>query len=606
LVLVLTFLVGSPAARAVQYAEGLPAGVVAAEVDGQPIDASNVPETDEPSPQVTGRINNGLASVDVAIADGEVVRFALEVDERGRFRGAPPTPLEPGEYTLYFFDALVGSFVVTEAAAGEQRAGARGAGTAGAPGVDIARVVPFPFDFGEAIPDLGLLDGRYFTLNDEALRSATAAGDASAESIDETRRTLRESGWQGRYESRLAVPLPDDPSRFSVQVSSFAILYDEAESAEAAFAASTGSGEAVSSATVGDESELIALAGTTPDTGAPYQALRLIYRLDRILGMVILADLAGGEVEQSLLESVAQAVVTRGATVLSDEAVALSPRALRLDLADATGVSIEEAYEVVDGALIGLYDEDDALRQGREATYSGTSDAYASMVTAVARGGEDGGIGTPEAAATSTVAYGTTLLSFLSPEDANLWLGDLPDRLTEDPLRGYLSFSAVDDAPVFGEGSATYAFQRQVGDDVAVGFRVYVRVGAEVAAVEFASVEETTLEEIGGVITAQIACLEIAACPSDAPIPGARQGRTPDERVATAEGEPAADDGAIRREGRDQRNEAEEGNTTSDPTEAPETETETDASRGGGVVDVAPTEEPADGVNDGGVEGIGA
>jgi hypothetical protein len=269
LVLVLTFLVGSPAARAVQYAEGLPAGVVAAEVDGQPIDASNVPETDERSPQVTGRINNGLASVDVAIADGEVVRFALEVDERGRFRGAPPTPLEPGEYTLYFFDALVGSFVVTEAAAGEQRAGARGAGTSGAPAVDIARVVPFPFDFGEAIPDLGLLDGRYFTLNDEALRSATAAGDASAESIDETRRTLRESGWQGRYESRLAVPLPDDPSRFSVQVSSFAILYDGAESAEAAFAASTGSGEAVSSATVGDESELIALAGHHPRHRCP-------------------------------------------------------------------------------------------------------------------------------------------------------------------------------------------------------------------------------------------------------------------------------------------------------------------------------------------------
>jgi hypothetical protein len=269
--------------------------------------------------------------------------------------------------------------------------------------------------------------------------------------------------------------------------------------------------------------------------------------------MVILADLAGGEVEQTLLESVAQAVVTRGATVLSDEAVALSPRALRLDLADATGVSIEEAYEVVDGALIGLYDEDDALRQGREATYSGTSDAYASTVTAVARGGEDGGIGTPEAAATSTVAYGTTLLSFLSAEDAESLARGSAGPVDRGPAPG-LSL-------LLGRGRCTGVWGR-VGDvrlPAPGRGRCRPRVPGLRPGRSGGRGDRVCLgggDDLGGdrgVVTAQIACLEIAACPSDAPIPGARQGRTPDERVATAEGEPAADDGAIRREGRDQR-----------------------------------------------------
>ena len=200
---------------AAQYAEGLPPGVVAAAVDGQPIDAVNVPRTNKPAPQISGRINTGLPSVDVAIADGEVVRFALEVDARGRFKGRPPAALAPGEYSLYFFDALVGAFVVEESAEASPAArGQGGANRAGLPELDIARIVPFPFDFGDAIPALGLLDGRFFTLEDEALRSATASGDASADAVEQTRDTLRTSGWRGRYESRLAVPLPDDTSRF--------------------------------------------------------------------------------------------------------------------------------------------------------------------------------------------------------------------------------------------------------------------------------------------------------------------------------------------------------------------------------------------------------
>jgi hypothetical protein len=203
----------------------------------------------------------------------------------------------------------------------------------------------------------------------------------------------------------------------------------------------------------------------------------VIYRLDRLLGMIILADLSGGEVDQDLLESVAQSVVDRGAEVLNGDAPNVSPRALRLDLTNADAVSLEEAYEVVDGALIDLYNEDDPLRQAREATYSGTTDAYSSAVVA-ANGVQAGDEQTAtEETGGTTVAYGSTVLAFPSPEDAEEWLSGLADRLSEDPLRGYLSFAAVSDPPVFGEGSAVYAFQRQIDDEVASGYRVYVRVG---------------------------------------------------------------------------------------------------------------------------------
>jgi hypothetical protein len=171
IVLALTFLAGPVSTVGAQYAGALPAGVVAAEVDGQPIDADNTPETDDPSPQISGRINTGLPSVDLAIGDGEVVRFTAPVDERGRFRATPPEPLEPGQYSLYIFDALVGAFTVSAAAEDDRNAGA-GEGRAETPDLDIARVVPFPFDFGEAIPGLGLLDGRFFSLDEEARRSA--------------------------------------------------------------------------------------------------------------------------------------------------------------------------------------------------------------------------------------------------------------------------------------------------------------------------------------------------------------------------------------------------------------------------------------------------
>lgn len=592
--LVWTVLVGlaGGAARA-QYAEGLPPGVVAAEVDGQPIDAANSPTTSDPSPPISGRINTGVAAVDLAIGDGEIVRFTLEVDGRGRFRGQPPAPLAPGVYTLYIFDALVGSFTIqdggTAGANGNERE--RGGGT---PDLDIARVVPFPADFGDQIPGLGLLDGRFYTIDDEALRIASADGEPTREDIDQTRQGLRDNGWRSRYEARLAVPDPNDPTRFQIQVSSFVIVYANAEAAQAAFAASVAGADVLPGATIGDESELILLTGTTPDTGVTYQALRLLWRQDNLLGMTILADLLGNAPDQAVLEAAVQAVAARAEAVLAAQTDPLSIKALRLDLRDPTGIAFDEAYEVIDGVLAPLYDEDDALRQAREEAFAGTFDVYAGSATGVAGARRERDAATPgpaPAAARRAFAYATTVYAFPTPEDADAWLAGLGDRIERDPLRGYLSFAGVADAPLFGDGSATYAFQRPIGDATGAGFRVYVRVGSEVAAVEFGAAPEATLDEVAALVEAQIACLQAGACAGAAAFPGdvpraadgEERDRARDRQDAGGQGGGVRDVGAPADAG-------EPAGVSDAPVETPAASDAATEPPRGGVVDVVPTE----------------
>ena len=43
------------------------------------------------------------------------------------------------------------------------------------PLLDIARVVPYPADFGDQVPGIGFVDGRFVTLDEDARRAAAAA-----------------------------------------------------------------------------------------------------------------------------------------------------------------------------------------------------------------------------------------------------------------------------------------------------------------------------------------------------------------------------------------------------------------------------------------------
>ncbi len=500
---------------AAQVAEGLPPGVVAAEVDDQPIDAVNVPETDSTTPEFAGRINTGASTVEIVITDTRILRFTLEVDDRGRFRGAAPSPLEPGEHALYIFDSLVGSFVVSADATAGDATGDRDEQVRDGL-LDIARAVPEPADFGEAVPGLALLEGSFTSLDEEARRIAAAEGDDSPDAVSSIREELDANGWRQRYESRLAVPDPADPSRFALQVSSSAVEYDDPSQAASAFAATAGSADAIAGAQIGQGSELLLLTGTTPDTGVEYEALRLLYVQDRVLGLIVVADLLGGAPDQALLETVGGNVAARAASVSAGDLNGPATRALRLDAPAPSSIGANEAYQVIDGLLVPLYGEDERGRTERTAMFAGSVEAFVGSALGAAR---EGGQIDDGSATERVFAYQTTVIAFPTPDDAAFWIANLATTLANDPVRGYTAFDPVSAAPTVGEESAVFAVGRDVGAPLD-GFRTYLRVGAEVAIVELAAAPAASLDEALALATDQAACLERGRCPQPASVSG--------------------------------------------------------------------------------------
>ena len=552
-----------------QYAEGLPPGILSVEVDGQPIDAVTVPVTSNPTPEVSGRVELGVPAIELAVADGEVIRFPAELDDRGRFRVPVPQPLADGQYALYINDMLIGVFTVESGAADEQRAPG--------PLLDIARVVPYPADFGDLVPGIGFLDGRFYTLEEEAARTAvTADGD-----VRETRRRLAEAGWLQRYENRLAVPNADNPDVFDIQVSSFVVEYASGADARSAFTTLVGDEPTVEAPTVGDESAVTLLTGTTPDTGSEYQAARLVFRVGPILGMIVYADLRNEAPDLALLDTVAQGVAGRGAVVADRQSVPLGAMTLRLDPAGAAeGLIRRDLYDVRAGVLTALFGEHDSTRESRIELFTGTTDAFSSTTNGTFSQGDSGersettapedttgptptsvigvegqvtesetvatpavGDETTAAVATAQVFMVSALYAFPADAEAEAWLVDQRERLLAQEATGVTTFTEVADAPVLGDASATFATRRPVGagEEIVGGFRIYARVGAIVAVVDIGSVPDMPLNGATRIMEMQIACIEEQGCAGPATLPGRLFGGTDEADAGEPEQEAAAE-----------------------------------------------------------------
>jgi hypothetical protein len=540
-----------------QYAEGLPPGILSVEVDGQPIDAVTIPVTNNPTPEISGRVELGVQVIELAVANGEVTRFSAELDDRGRFRVPVPRPLPDGQYTLYINDVLIGVFAVESGAANEQREPG--------PLLDIARVVPYPADFGELIPGIGFLDGRFYTLEEEATRTAaTANGD-----VRQTQRRLAEAGWLQRYENRLAVPKGDNPDVFDIQISSFVIEYASGADARSAFAVLVGDETSVDAPTVGDESSLTLLTGTTPDTGAEYQAARLVFRVGPMLGMIVYADLRNEAPNLTLLDTVAQAVAGRGTLVADRQSVPLGAMTLRLDPTGAAqGLIRRDLYDVRAGVLTALFSEDDSTRESRVTLFTGTTDAFSATTngtfsqngsgqpTATAAPEEpaeptptsvisvEGQASQPETpatpaqsdqsaaeSATAQVFMVSALYAFPTDAEAESWLTAQQERLRAQET-GATTFTEVAEGPALADASATFATQRPVGtgEQTARGFRIYSRVGAIVAVLDIGSVPDMPLNGATRIMEMQVACIQEQGCTGPATLPARLFGGT-DEAV---------------------------------------------------------------------------
>ncbi|MCD6057366.1 MAG: hypothetical protein K0Q89_896 [Thermomicrobiales bacterium] len=536
-----------------QDADALPPGVRSVDVDGQPIDAATAPVTNNPTPEIGGRVDLEVPAIELIIGDDGAIRVTAELDDRGRFRTVVPQALEDGQYSLSIGELPIGTFTVDSAA---QVAADTSQQRDREPFLDIARVVPYPVDFGDFAPGIGFLGGQYFTLQEEAARTAAADGEATAQDIRETQRSLAEAGWLQRYENRLAVPSTDNPETFDLQVSSFVVEYASGDHASTAFAALAGADSGVEFPVVGNESALTRLSGVTPDTGSEYQAARLVFRVGPMLGMIVYADLLNQEPDLALLDTVAQSVAGRAAVVADRDTVPLGAMTLRLDPSAAVDALVRrDIYDVRAGTLTALYAEDDATRDGRVELLTGTTDAFSSTTNGMFASGdtnrsdrdsesaaqaelsptsviaiegeptESNIISTPQAIESASegeeeeqnsvqVFSTSALYGFPGDAEAQAWLNGNQERLAAGAASGDESLIEVPEGPTLGDESITFQTRRAIGagEQTANGFRIYSRVGAIIAALEISSTGDLPLNDVAKLMALQVDCIEAGGC----------------------------------------------------------------------------------------------
>lgn len=516
-----------------QYEPTLPPGIVSIEVDGQTINSLAVPQTDSSTPEISGRVDDSVPSLGLAVSNGDIVRFPATIGGSGRFRAVPPQPLADGFYALYANDLLVGSFSIAGGTPGPRVPGAL---------LDIARVTPYPADAAQSLPALSFLDGRFISLREEAVR--TAAGNPDGPDAGEIERQLAQAGWLQRYENRLAVPNGDDPRRFDIQISSFVVEYASGADARTAFD-SLSSGDAVEFASVGDESRLVLLSGATPDTGADYQAARLVLRVGPLLSVIVYADLRNEPPDLDLLQTIGATVAARGGLVADRQVIPLGSMTLRPDLSGAqTGTVVSALYENRGGAMTAMFGEDEATRTERADVLAGTTDAFTSSTSGDflrsgnarnnRRSGNSSVAATPGAGdavaspgpnpAPARVSFRTALYAFPSESEADIWTATQENALDAGESEETV-YQRLSEAPALADAAAVYTMVTRQEDGTELhGYRIYARSGLIVAVLDVQSSPAVSLRGAVGLMEEQLACIAAGGCAGSASLPGSMFG----------------------------------------------------------------------------------
>jgi hypothetical protein len=115
----------------------------------------------------------------------------------------------------------------------------------------------------------------------------------------------------------------------------------------------------------------------------------------------------------------------------------------------------------------------------------------------------------------------TALLAFPGDTEAETWLETQRDALLTGAPTDAGTFTAVPQAPVLGEASATFATRRRVGagEQEVGGFRLYSRVGAIVAVLDVESSGEVPLDGAARLMRFQLECIQRQGCAGRASVP---------------------------------------------------------------------------------------
>ena len=210
------------------------------------------------------------------------------------------------------------------------------------------------------------------------------------------------------------------------------------------------------------------------------------------------------------VERLAAALLARIEAVRAGAGAGLEPRLLRLELAEQPP-AIFDVYDRRGGETFPLYGVDPEDAADREQLYGAATDVY-TYETFVATGRVHD----------ATPYYAVKLYRFPDAASAATWLAGAPEQLFADP-GSFIDLSEVDEAATIGEESRTVAYGFPVTNVVhTYGYRIYARVGREVARVQLDGEPEVPLPVVEALARAQVACLAgTAVCPARAPVPPA-------------------------------------------------------------------------------------
>lgn len=369
-------------------------------------------------------------------------------------------------------------------------------------GLDLAAVVVFPSDLGNA--GFGVNRGGYATL-DQFAGDAAAAGGTDAADLG---RRLQNAGWQRHYAQFLARPLPPGtpapagvPDPVATWVASSVTAYASAEGASAAFAVLRGGGagtseEAAAAAPLGDQVEVRRLAGLNPDGVLPFTSVNLSFRTGDLIADVTIQNNSTEEPPLTDVVALAARMRERIDAARAGDAPGLSGLVAR-----TTGPVVVDGYVKLADRYEPAYLQPADAIAARERDFADVTDLYSFQAQPV-----------------GNAYYLVELARFPDAGAASAWLQGQPATTLTAEFQDYAEVAEVE-APALGDEARAFSYAYPAGTTNALGHAVFARVDNVVARVQLDAVPEAPPAGAVALAEAQVTCLRAGACPDAVTLP---------------------------------------------------------------------------------------
>ena len=390
--------------------------------------------------------------------------------------------------------------------------------------LDLAWLAPSPADLD--VEGYGLSYGVYQTAAEGGVSVFGNPGPIT--DYDETFST---AGARQTYFQMVSLRSEDDPDIVARQVSIVLAEFADDDAAESGLAAVvdllTTHEQTRTPPDVGDEA--VALRGEfTLADGRTYDELRFLVRSDRFLADLMIDDYSGDAPAASEFTPLAELLVERFETAEAGESPGLAFQVPRLAGEELT--TFYDYYTRRGGDEVPAEAERTSQIESDDAFFeeAGVTDTYYYTGEVLPTEEEE-----------TYVSLISDLRLFTDEESAEAYLETEVENWIEVVGEDYQDVEIVDDAAELGDGSATVSFSQETNfGEPTVGYRIWVRAGDRVAAVELDGVPEISLPVAEEMAERQLACLEDGACLEPIAVSELMQGEPDaDAEEETPEGE---------------------------------------------------------------------